>query len=209
MRLPVTVLVTCRPDRGLRRVLRRTRPRQRASRFWGIRFASRQAAPSDPSSPRPHARRPAPRAPAGPVAGTAAGRTDLGRRGAIAGFDQQFAAACRSLLALLAQAFEALGLRPRADGARRLLNERHAGGQPDRPPHVSLGAAPSVEHRLLPPLPSSGRSYFLKRLLRELVFAEQHLGSRARLAETARTGAVGLLAGLRASQRRCFSPDGP
>ncbi|MEN9903977.1 MAG: type secretion system rane subunit TssM, partial [Pseudomonadota bacterium] len=120
---------------------------------------------------------------------------DLQRRGAIAGFDQQFSATCRSLQAFLAQVFAPSGYDHELMVRGVYFTSGTQEGSPIDRLMSSLGAAFGLERRLLPPLPGSGRSYFLNRLLRELVFAEQQLGSRRlawqRRRELAR---VGLLA---------------
>ena len=120
---------------------------------------------------------------------------DLGRRGAIAGFDQQFAAACRPLQTWLAQVFE----RSRYDHELMLRGVYFTSGtQQGRPIDrlSSLGGAFGFERTILP-ASSGSRGYFLTRLLRELVFPEQHLGRRRlawqRQRELARVGLLGAL----------------
>ncbi len=122
---------------------------------------------------------------------------DLERRGAIAGFDQQFAAACRSLQAFLAQVFAPSGYDHELMVRGVYFTSGTQEGNPIDRLMSSLGGAFGLERRILPPLPGSGRSYFLNRLLRELVFAEQQLGSR-RLAWQKRRelARLGLLAAI-------------
>ena len=101
---------------------------------------------------------------------------DLARRGAIAGFDQQFAALTRLLLAFLGQV-----LAPSAYDHPLLVRGVYfsSGTQEGTPIDrllSSLGGAFGLERAILPPRPGSGKSYFLTRLLREVVFAEQRLG---------------------------------
>ena len=197
MRLPVYVLVT-KSDliAGFDEFFAALDPTAR-EQVWGCTLPLGKAAPSDPVQalgPMLDALRERLQ---GQLLARLQAEPDLGRRGAIAGFDQQFAAACRSLLALLAQVFEPSGYDHELMVRGVYFTSGTQEGSPIDRLMSSLGGAFGLEHRLLPPLPGSGRSYFLKRLLRELVFAEQHLGSRRlawqRRRELAR---VGLLAGL-------------
>ena len=103
---------------------------------------------------------------------------DLGRRAAIAGFDQQFATTCRTLLALLAQVFAPSGYDHELMVRGVYFTSGTQEGSPIDRLMSSLGGAFGFERSILPPLPGSGRSYFLQRLLRELVFGEQQIGSR-------------------------------
>ena len=121
----------------------------------------------------------------------------LERRCAIAGFDQQFAAACRTLQAFLTQVFAQSGYDHELMLRGAYFTSCKQGDSPVDQLMPSLGKAFGFEPRVPHRLPGSSRSYFLTRLLRELVPTEQHLGSR-RLAWQKRRELmrVGLLAGL-------------
>jgi type VI secretion system protein ImpL len=101
---------------------------------------------------------------------------DLVRRGAIAAFDQQLAAANRLLDAFLGKVFAPSGF----DHALMLRGVYFTSGTQEGNPidrvMSSLGAAFGLERHLLAPQAGSGKSFFLTRLLREVVFAEQGLG---------------------------------
>jgi type VI secretion system protein ImpL len=101
---------------------------------------------------------------------------DLVRRGAIAAFDQQLAAANRLLGTFLGKVFAPSGF----DHALMLRGVYFTSGTQEGNPidrvMSSLGAAFGLERRLLMPQAGSGKSFFLTRLLREVVFAEQSLG---------------------------------
>lgn len=101
---------------------------------------------------------------------------DLARRGAIAAFDQQLAAANRLLGAFLGKVFAPSGF----DHALMLRGVYFTSGTQEGSPidrvMSSLGAAFGLERRLIPPQTGSGKSFFITRLLREVVFAEQRLG---------------------------------
>lgn len=101
---------------------------------------------------------------------------DLARRGAIAAFDQQLATADRLLVAFLDKVFAASGL----DHPPLLRGVYFTSGTQEGSPidrvMSSLGAAFGLERRLIPPQTGSGKSFFITRLLREVVFAEQRLG---------------------------------
>lgn len=101
---------------------------------------------------------------------------DLVRRGAIAAFDQQLANANRLLADFLGKVFAPSGF----DHALMLRGVYFTSGTQEGSPidrvMSSLGAAFGLEHRLIPPQAGSGKSFFITRLLREVVFAEQRIG---------------------------------
>lgn len=101
---------------------------------------------------------------------------DLVRRGAIAAFDQQLASANRLLTAFLGKVFAPSSF----DHALMLRGAYFTSGTQEGSPidrvMSSLGAAFGLERRLIPPQGGSGKSFFITRLLREVVFAEQRLG---------------------------------
>lgn len=104
---------------------------------------------------------------------------ELDRRGAIAGFDQQFATLCRQLLPFV-RAVCAVSEHQQAPLLRGVYCcSAVQQGQPVDPLLSRLGQACGLERRWLPSSAGSGRSYFLSRLLRELVFAEQQLAGLA------------------------------
>lgn len=108
---------------------------------------------------------------------------ELDRRGAIAGFDQQFAACCRQLQPWV-QAVFALSEQKQAPLLRGVyFCSAVQQGQPVDPLLTRLNQACGLERRWLPSWADSGRSYFLPRLLRELVFAEQQLAGLVLSAE--------------------------
>lgn len=104
---------------------------------------------------------------------------DLDRRCAIAGFDQQFAACCRQLPPFIQALFAASGPGPAARLRGVYFSSALQQGQPLNPLLSRLGQACGLEWRGLPAWTGHGRSYFLSRLLRELVFAEPQLAGLA------------------------------
>lgn len=120
---------------------------------------------------------------------------ELDRRGAIAGFDQQFAACCRQLLAWVRAVFAVSEPEQAALLRGVYFSSAVQQGQPVDPLLSRLGQACGLERRWLPSSVGSGRSYFLPRLLRELVFAEQQLAGLALKGEQRRERLqLGLLA---------------
>ncbi|MDS4015083.1 MAG: type VI secretion system membrane subunit TssM [Candidatus Accumulibacter sp.] len=101
---------------------------------------------------------------------------DLGRRGLIAAFDQQFAAASRLLEGFLGKVLAPSGFdHPLLVRGVYFTSGTQQGNPIDRV-LASLGGAFGLEQRVLPPPAGSGKSFFLSRLLREVVFAEQRVG---------------------------------
>ncbi|WP_250475564.1 type VI secretion system membrane subunit TssM, partial [Caballeronia sp. GAFFF1] len=101
--------------------------------------------------------------------------TGLAQRAAIMGFPQQFAA----LKPVLADALRAIFLQskhgefPLARGVYFTSGTQE--GTPIDRVMGSLARAFGIERGVQPPRPSSGRSYFIERLLTQVVFAEQGL----------------------------------
>lgn len=115
---------------------------------------------------------------------------DPARRARIYGFPVQFAALREVLQEFTETAFVSSTLQ-----ARPLLRGIYfvSGTQEGAPIDRALGAVARryrLEHALLPPQQASGRSYFLQRLLEEVVFAEAGLAGMRRGAERWRHGAV-------------------
>jgi type VI secretion system protein ImpL len=101
---------------------------------------------------------------------------DLSRRGLIAAFPQQFAAAHRLLGAFLEQVFAPSGYdHPLLVRGVYFTSGTQEGNPIDRV-MATLGGAFGLEKRVLPPQAGTGKSFFLTRLLREVVFAEQRIG---------------------------------
>lgn len=101
---------------------------------------------------------------------------DLGRRGSIAAFDQQFAAVTRLLAAFLGAVFAPSGYDyPLMVRGVYFTSGTQEGSPIDRV-MASLGSAFGLERRLLRPQAGSGKSFFLTRLLKEVAFAEQRVG---------------------------------
>ncbi len=103
----------------------------------------------------------------------------LDRRSAIAGFDQQFAACCRQLLTWVQAVLAVSGPRqvPLLRGV--YFSSALQQGQPFDPLRSRLGQACSLEPCWPHSWTGRGHSYFLPRLLRELVFAEPQLAGLA------------------------------
>ena len=64
--------------------------------------------------------------------------------------------------------------------ARRLLRERDPGRQPDRPRARHAARSFNLERKVQPPNLGSGKSYFLRRLLHEVIFGEAGLAGATR-----------------------------
>ncbi|MDR5753774.1 MULTISPECIES: type VI secretion system membrane subunit TssM [unclassified Caballeronia] len=109
--------------------------------------------------------------------------TGLAQRAAIVGFPQQFAA----LKPALAEALRATFMQSKHDDIPLVRGVYFTSGTQEGTPidrvMGSLARAFGVERGVQPPRPSSGRSYFIERLLTQVVFAEQGLaGSNLRWA---------------------------
>lgn len=101
---------------------------------------------------------------------------DLMRRGLIAAFPQQFAAGGRLLRDFLDKVLAPSGFdHPLMVRGVYFTSGTQEGNPIDRV-LASLGGAFGLERRVLPPQVGSGKSFFLTRLLRDVVFAEQRLG---------------------------------
>ena len=101
---------------------------------------------------------------------------DLSHRSLIAAFDQQFALVSRLLDAFLQCVFSTSDYdHPLMVRGVYFTSGTQEGNPIDRV-MTSLGGAFGLERRVLPPAAGSGKSFFLTRLLKEVVFAEQRLG---------------------------------
>ena len=126
---------------------------------------------------------------------------DLAKRGLIAAFDQQFGLASRLLDAFLQKVFASSGYdHPLMVRGVYFTSGTQEGNPIDRV-MASLGGAFGLERRVLPPPEGSGKSFFLTRLLKDVVFAEQRVGGanlkwerRRSLIHTGALAAMGLLA---------------
>jgi type VI secretion system protein ImpL len=101
---------------------------------------------------------------------------DTARRAPIAAFDQQLATASRLLAGFLERVFAPTeydhGLMLRGV----YLTSGTQEGTPIDRVMAALGGAFGLQARVQPPRPGTGKSFFLTRLLREVVFAEQRVG---------------------------------
>ncbi|KAB2963034.1 type VI secretion system membrane subunit TssM [Zoogloea sp.] len=118
---------------------------------------------------------------------------DLSRREAIAAFPQQFAAATRLLGSFIEQIFASSGFKHDALVRGVYFTSGTQEGSPIDRVLATLGGAFSLERRVLPPQVGSGKSFFMTRLLREVIFAEQGIG-KANLAWERRRGLIRLAA---------------
>ncbi|MCX9156596.1 type VI secretion system membrane subunit TssM [Niveibacterium sp. 24ML] len=126
---------------------------------------------------------------------------DLTRRGAIASFPQQFAMAGRLLREFLDQVLSPSGYDHTLMVRGVYFTSGTQEGNPIDRVLASLGGAFGLERRVIPPQAGTGKSFFLTRLLKEVVFAEQRLGGtnlkweRQRgLLRLAAFGGIGVLA---------------
>jgi type VI secretion system protein ImpL len=101
---------------------------------------------------------------------------DLNQRGLIAAFDQQFSLASRLLDSFLQKVFASSGYdHPLMVRGVYFTSGTQEGNPIDRV-MASLGGAFGLERRVLPPPAGSGKSFFLTRLLKDVIFAEQRIG---------------------------------
>ena len=99
---------------------------------------------------------------------------DLQRRCAIYSFPQQFSAAaccCR----IHGKALGGSRFGESAAGARAVLHQRHPGGSPIDRVLGTLSRTFNLERKILPPAASSGKSFFINRLLHDVIFTEAGL----------------------------------
>ncbi|WP_341675246.1 type VI secretion system membrane subunit TssM [Niveibacterium sp. SC-1] len=112
----------------------------------------------------------------GLVLGRLQDERDLTRRGLIAAFPQQLSSANRLLAQFLERVFAGSGY----DHALMVRGVYFTSGTQEGNPIdrvlASLGGAFGLERQVLPPQVGSGKSFFLTRLLREVVFTEQRIG---------------------------------
>jgi type VI secretion system protein ImpL len=123
---------------------------------------------------------------------------DMQRRALVYNFPQQFAALGELLQAFLANAFGASVYQEPVLLRGVYFTSGTQEGSPIDRVMASLAATFGLDRRLLPPNAFGGRSYFLTRLLREVIFAERELaGANLRL-ERNRTRLQWAAAGLAA-----------
>jgi type VI secretion system protein ImpL len=101
---------------------------------------------------------------------------DLTRRGAIAAFDQQLALAVRLVSDFAQKVFAPSDFEHAMMMRGVYFTSGTQEGSPIDRVMSSLGGAFGLSHRILPPARSSGKSFFITRLMREVVFAEQKIG---------------------------------
>ena len=101
---------------------------------------------------------------------------DLARRGAIAAFDQQLGATNRLLAAFLGKVFAPSGFDHVLMLRGVYLTSGTQEGSPIDRVISALGSAFGMGSRIIPPQAGTGKSFFITRLLRVVVFAEHRLG---------------------------------
>jgi type VI secretion system protein ImpL len=101
---------------------------------------------------------------------------DLARRGAIAAFDQQLALVLRLVDDFAQKVFAPSDFEHAMMVRGVYFTSGTQEGSPIDRVMSSLGGAFGLNHRILPPARGSGKSYFITRLMREVVFAEQKIG---------------------------------
>jgi type VI secretion system protein ImpL len=126
--------------------------------------------------------------------------TGLAQRAAIMDFPQQFAA----FKPLLAEALRATFVQSKHDDMPLVRGVYFTSGTQEGTPIDrvigSLARAFGIERGVQPPRPSSGRSYFLERLLTQVVFAEQGLaGSNLQWARRRHLGRLSAYAAIAAA----------
>ena len=180
IRLPVYArLHQGRPDRRLHRVLRRSRPRE-ARPGLGHDLPADQIARPAPVGGFAAEFHAAGRAPEQPAVRSAAGRAQPAtRRALIAGFPAQVASLEAPLREFLQEAFGGSRLDPAPMLRGFYFTSGTQEGTPiDRLTGV-LARSFGVDQRRAPSLrPEQGRSYFLARLLKEVIFGEAMLVSQ-------------------------------
>jgi len=121
---------------------------------------------------------------------------DLGRRALIHGFPRQFAALEEALANFLQAVFSANRFEQPALLRGVYFTSGTQEGTPIDRVMSSLAASFGLRDRALPPRPESGRSYFLTRLMRDVIFREAGLaGLNPRAERQRRLLQWGLLAG--------------
>ncbi len=121
---------------------------------------------------------------------------DLGRRALIHGFPRQFAALEEALASFLQAVFSANRFEQPALLRGVYFTSGTQEGRPIDRVMSSLAASFGMQGRALPPRPESGRSYFLTRLMRDVIFREAGLaGLNPRAERRRRQLQWGVLAG--------------
>jgi len=143
---------------------------------WGVTFPADDAAGTDALKTLPAQLAALQQRIGGQLIGRLQEEADLGHRGLIAAFDQQFALVNRLLDTFLQRVFASSGYdHPLLVRGVYFTSGTQEGNPIDRV-MASLGGAFGLERRVLPPPAGSGKSFFLTRLLKEVVFAEQRIG---------------------------------
>jgi type VI secretion system protein ImpL len=121
---------------------------------------------------------------------------DLQRRAAVYRFPQQFRVAAPLVSAFLDEAFDAgsAGEAPPVRGVYFTSGTQE--GSPIDRVLGTLARAFNLERKVQPPAPGTGKSFFLKRLLRDVIFAEAGLAGVDAMLERRRR--LGLVAGFAA-----------
>ncbi|MFT3734781.1 MAG: type VI secretion system membrane subunit TssM [Rhodocyclaceae bacterium] len=101
---------------------------------------------------------------------------DVAKRAVISAFDQQMAIALRLLNSMIEKVFAPSGFEHTLMLRGVYLTSGTQEGSPIDRVMSSLGGAFGLERRALPPASGSGKSFFIKRLLADVVFAEQRIG---------------------------------
>lgn len=102
--------------------------------------------------------------------------SDLSSRGRMLAFDQQLALVDRLLASFLDKVFAPSGFDHPLMARGVYFSSGTQEGSPIDRVMTSLGGAFGLDHYVLPPQAGSGKSFFITRLLREVVFAEQRIG---------------------------------
>lgn len=102
--------------------------------------------------------------------------SDLFRRARMIAFDQQLALVDRLLNGFLEKVFAPSGFDHPLMVRGVYFSSGTQEGSPIDRVMASLGGAFGLERRILPPQLGSGKSFFITRLLRDVVFAEQRIG---------------------------------
>lgn len=176
VRLPVYVLVTKADLIAGFNEFFASLTKEGRDQVWGVTFPVDESAAAAPLDTLPaqldalHGRI------CGQLVGRLQEEADLGHRGLIAAFDQQFAVVNRLLAGFLQRVFASSGYdHPLLVRGVYFTSGTQEGSPIDRV-MASLGGAFGLERRLVPPPAGSGRSFFLTRLLKDVVFAEQRIG---------------------------------
>lgn len=176
VRLPIYVLVT-KADliAGFNEFFANLGKEDR-DQVWGVTFPLAESGASDPLATLPAQLDALRERVTGQLLVRLQEEFDLERRGLIAAFDQQFAYANRLLDAFLKNVLSATGFEhPLLVRGVYFTSATQEGNPIDRV-MASLGSAFGLERRVIDRPAGSGKSFFLTRLLKDVVFAEQRIG---------------------------------